>query len=252
MNHKIYLKDKTILITGASSGIGYECASLFASFGANTILVGSNESSLNNVKSQLLGTGHSSIVCDLKNISEIEEIIATSLGNQRIDGFVHSAGIEMTRPLRAIKPENFVDVLNINSVSAFMISKILSKKKHLNSTGSSFILISSIMSVVGQPGKTGYCASKGALVSGSKALALELAPKKIRVNSISPGLVETKMSLQLLSQLNPEASQKVISSHPLGTGKALDIAYLSAFLMSDMSRWITGTNIIIDGGYSAV
>jgi NAD(P)-dependent dehydrogenase (short-subunit alcohol dehydrogenase family) len=107
------------------------------------------------------------------------------------------------------------------------------------------------MGILGQPGRIGYCSSKGALVSGVKAMSLELAKKNIRVNCILPGVVETEMSNEMFQRLSEESKKEIIDMHPLGLGMPEDIANASAFLLSDAAKWMTGSNLIIDGGYSA-
>ena len=169
----------------------------------------------------------------------------------KISGFVHSAGIEMTLPLRSMQPSYYEDMFATNVISGFELARIISRKKYLGESGVSFIFISSVMGILGQAGKVGYCSSKGALISGAKAMALELAKKNIRVNCILPGVVETEMSNKMLENLPEESKKSILGMHPLGLGKPEDIANACAFLLSDASRWITGTNLIVDGGYSA-
>jgi len=251
MDNFCSLNGKTIIITGAASGIGRECAIKTANSGATIILVDQNEDGLNKTLSLIGVEKHLKIVCDLLNIEDFESKLETILNGNKASGFVHSAGIEMTKPLKILKKSDYEKVFSINVISGFEISKILSKKKYLSDDGASFIFISSIMSVVGQSGKIGYSASKGALVSGCKSMALELATKKIRVNSISPGMVKTKMSEDLLTSLSDSAKNDIEMMHPLGIGKPEYIANVALFLLSDETKWITGTNIIVDGGYSA-
>jgi NAD(P)-dependent dehydrogenase (short-subunit alcohol dehydrogenase family) len=123
--------------------------------------------------------------------------------------------------------------------------------KYLDENGASFVFISSVMGILGQSGKVAYSSSKGALISGAKAMALELAKKKIRVNCILPGVVETEMSNEMFQKLSEESKKSILEMHPLGLGKPEDIANACAFLLSDASGWITGTNLLVDGGYSA-
>jgi len=131
------------------------------------------------------------------------------------------------------------------------LTKHIIKKKHINPDGASIIFIASVMGVVGQPTKTVYSSTKGALIAGARSLALELARNKIRVNCVSPAMVKTEMSDSLLSKVTPEAYNEIMKAHPLGIGEPLDVAELCAFLLSDSARWITGTNVLVDGGYTA-
>jgi NAD(P)-dependent dehydrogenase (short-subunit alcohol dehydrogenase family) len=130
------------------------------------------------------------------------------------------------------------------------ITKSITKNSNI-STNASIIYISSIVGILGQPGKTAYSASKGALIAAAKCLALELAPKGIRVNTILPALVETEMSSKILASLSEEGKNNVLKMHPLGFGKPIDIANSAAFLLSSAAKWITGSEFLIDGGYSA-
>jgi len=150
-----------------------------------------------------------------------------------------------------MQPSYYEEIFSVNVISGFELAKIISKKKHLGKNGTSFVFISSVMGILGQAGKVGYCSSKGALISGTKAMALELAKKNIRVNCVLPGAVETEMSKKMLEKLPEESKKSIINMHPLGLGRPEDIANACAFLLSDASRWVTGTNLIVDGGYSA-
>lgn len=243
------LEGKNIIITGASSGIGKEIAKLCLENGANVGMLGRNEESLSDLaKSFTKGNNHF-LACDLAEI-DFEEKFITFLNHfNKIDGFVHSAGAEMTKSLSITKPIDFIENFQLNVVSGFMISKIISNRKYLNLTAS-YVFISSVMSVVGQPGKVVYSSTKGALVSGARSMALELVPKNIRVNVISPGMVNTPMSNKMTSRLSVEAVEEIHKLHPLRIGSPLDVANAAYFLLTDASKWITGINLIVDGGYT--
>jgi NAD(P)-dependent dehydrogenase (short-subunit alcohol dehydrogenase family) len=249
----IELKQKTILITGASSGIGRQCAITFSKLGANLILLGRDESKLSETIKVLNNSNKNvSYIVDIADFKLLDTIVKKAVEeNGKISGFVHSAGIESTVPVNFLKPEMFEKMFSVNVISAFEIIRILSSKKSLPETGASYVLIASVMGFLGQPGKTAYCSSKAALINGSKAIALELAKKGIRVNCLSPGLVETEMTIQMFKELPQESLIKIKEMHPLGFGNPNDIANFAAFLISDLSKWITGSNLIIDGGYSA-
>jgi len=246
------LKKRNILITGASSGIGRQCAITVSQLGANVVLVARNEERIKQTYQQLSKGNHLWFSQDITEYDKLEEIVDQSVAKiGKISGFVHSAGIEMTLPLKNITSTHYEKVLSINVISAFELAKIISKKKYLNENGASFVLISSIMGMFGQAGKVEYCSSKGALISGAKAMALELASKNIRVNSILPAIVKTEMSKKLFDLISEQAKNSIINMHPLGLGNPEDVANACAFLLSDASKWITGTNLIVDGGYSA-
>ena len=252
MDSIVDLKNKNIIVTGASSGIGRQCAVTFSQLGANVTLIARNEERLKETYNKLDKGNHLIISQEITEYDKLKEIVNTAVDKiGKISGFVHSAGIEMTVPLRSMAPSYYENMFATNVISGFELARIISKKKYLDEKGVSFIFISSVMGMLGQSGKIGYCASKGALISGSKAIALELAKKNIRVNCVLPGVVETEMSNKILENLPEESKKSILGMHPLGLGNPEDIANACAFLVSDAARWITGTNLIIDGGYSA-
>lgn len=247
------LKGKTILITGASSGIGASCCKLFSSHGANLILTGRDKERLSSVFDGLDHGDHSVLSFDLSNIDCIEaELLPVLEKYKKIDGFIHSAGIDITLPIANLSNSHYLNIFNINVFSALEISRILSKKKYIPEGGSSFVFISSVMGITGSSGKTAYSASKGALISASRSMAAELVSKKIRVNCVSPAIVKTKLVNELFSTLTEEAVNSIVSSHPSGFGRPEDIASACLYLISEESRWVTGSNLVIDGGYSIV
>jgi NAD(P)-dependent dehydrogenase (short-subunit alcohol dehydrogenase family) len=248
----INLEGKRILITGASSGIGKAFAIQAASLGAKLIVFGRNEQRLNETFHFLAGEGHEYHAFDITDYAVAEQIIRKSVSEgNKISGFVHSAGIENTLPVRASTPKIFKKVFEVNVFAGFEIARILSQKNIVNPDGASFVFLSSVKGKLGDQGKLIYCSSKSALLSGVRALALELAAKKIRCNCVLPGVVMTPMSEKLFESIPPERKQKIVEEHPLGLGAPEDIANLISFLISDLARWITGSEYIIDGGYSA-
>ncbi len=252
MDSSFDLKNKNIIVTGASSGIGRQCAVTFSQLGANVILIARNEERLKGTFNKLDKGNHLIISQDITEYDKLKEIVNTVVDKiGKISGFVHSAGIEMTLPLKSMQPSYYEKMFSVNVIAGFELAKIISKKKYINKERASFLFISSVMGILGQPGIISYCASKGALISGAKAMALELAKKNIRVNCILPGVVETEMSNKMLESLPEESKKSIIDMHPLGLGKPEDIANACAFLLSDAARWINGTNLIVDGGYSA-
>jgi len=245
------LSNKHIVITGASSGIGREVALLVNKLGAKVSLIGRKKDLLESLIQDLQGGENKFYEFDVTNFNDIDNLVSRIVAtNGLIDGFVHSAGIEMTRPLKMLKIEHYREVFDINTISALEITKSITKNTNI-STNASIIYISSIVGILGQPGKTAYSASKGALIAAAKCLALELAPKGIRVNTILPALVETDMSSKILASLSEEGKNNILKMHPLGFGRPIDIANSAAFLLSSAARWITGSEFLIDGGYSA-
>lgn len=155
----------------------------------------------------------------------------------------------MLRFLSEEKLSNHFDI-NVNS-GLLLIKELVSKKNSLLTEGSSIVMMSSVMGIVGEIGKTAYAMTKGEQLAGVKSLSLELAIKKIRVNAISPGVIVTPMSADSFYSKSEGRLEKIKALHPLGLGKPHDVANACIYLISDASCWVTGTNMIIDGGYTA-
>lgn len=247
------LDGKVILITGASSGIGRACAIEVSRAGAAVVITGRDGERLEATQQCLGGGPCHSFVQELTEYESIGPQIERAVsGLGRIDGFIHAAGIEEPMPFRQLSPDRLIRLFKINVVAGFELVRIISSKKNLPESGASYVFISSVMGLLGQPGLVGYCSSKAALGSGAKALALELAPKKVRVNSVLPGIVEdTEMTRNLFRILPDEAQRDIVRMHPLGLGTTRDVSRLCVYLLSDAARWVTGAEIPIDGGYSA-
>ncbi|WP_153397439.1 SDR family NAD(P)-dependent oxidoreductase [Chryseobacterium vaccae] len=246
------LKDKIILITGASSGIGRSCSVECSNAGADLILIARNEEELQKTVSMLSPEAKAEmIIADITQGESLEELIAEKVAVLgKISGFIHCAGIEKTLPLKKHTPQLYHDIFAVNVISGFEIAKILSLKKYKTET-SAFVFISSVAGMVGEIGKAAYSASKGAVVSGARSLAMELSRNGIRVNSISPAMVDTPILEKMFENIGEEAAEEILKKHPLGIGKPEDVANACIFLLSDAAKWITGTNLVVDGGYSA-
>lgn len=245
------LQGQNIIITGASSGIGRQCAVTCRGLGANVFLLSRNGERLNELKSEIGPLGCEYYEIDIMDSGKYEGVIQDIVSRYgKITGFIHSAGIDVTIPAAALKSDTVKEVFDINVFAFFEFVKILSKNKY-SCEYASYIAISSVMSFLAQKGKLAYCASKAALTNGVKVIALELANKKIRVNAISPAIVKTAMVQELFSKIPQENIREIERLHPLGFGSPEDVAYACVFLLSNESRWITGSNLILDGGYSA-
>lgn len=244
-------RDQKILISGASSGIGNSFAYLINSLGVNTVLIGRDKLKLEKAISQLEQPENASIIiCDfLDEINLKDEFLKSVSDSGTFTGFVHSAGADITKPYKLLKNNDF-DILNkLNVTAPFQVVKELLKKPNFSSIGGSIVWLGSVMGSLGQKGKIAYTSSKSAVEGLVKSLALELAGKNIRVNCVAPGIVETPLTSELFSKISKESIKSIEAMHPLGLGKPEDIANLICFLLSDQSKWITGTTYYIDGGY---
>ena len=238
------LEGKTILITGASSGIGRAVAIECSKLGATIIVTARNEQRLNETVNQMEGEGHNYIVCDLSQSENIQNLVSQL---PQIDGFISNAGINTILPISFINESDTKNIFQVNTVSPMLLLKELVKKKKLKKSSS--VVFTSSMAGVGAAavGNGVYTASKGAISSFIKVAALELAPRRIRVNAVCPGMTETSMIYD--ESLNKEQLEKDMERYPLGRyGDPKDIAWAMIYLLSDASSWVTGTNLIIDGG----
>lgn len=250
MYNPFSLENKTILITGASSGIGRQCAVDCSQMGAKVIAIGRNEKRLQETLNLLDGDGHAIYSYDLSEIDGIKELISLIVAEKgKLDGIIYAAGIEKSAPIKLLLPSDYEEILRVNTISAFELVRQSIGVKFINAPAS-VVFISSITSVIARASTAAYSASKGALVSGARVMAAELARRNIRVNCISPGTVLTPLMENVLSQLSEEEYEKRISGFPLGLGEVTDISNACIFLLSNASRWITGQNIVIDGGYT--
>lgn len=244
------LEGKTILITGASSGIGRQCAIDCSKMGAKVVLVARNQEWLEETVSLMEGDGHKAYSFNLEQFSEIKDLIAQIVTeNGKLDGFIHAAGIEKTAPVKLLSPDDYDAVYKTNCLCAFEIVKNLGLKQI--KAEASIIFIASISGVIARTGLAAYSASKGALISASKVMALEFAKRRIRVNTVSPGTILTPMMEKALNEIPEEDRVKRVEGFPLGLGETTDISYACIYLLSDVSKWVTGQNLIVDGGYTA-
>lgn len=247
------LEKKVIVVTGASSGIGQGCAVACSKMGAKLILFGRNIEKLKHTFSMLHGQVHLIFIQDIREDVSFESSIREAVNKiGQIDGFIHSAGLQTTLPLRLHTKDVFANQFDINVVGGFEACRVLTKKEYFNASGGSIVFISSIRALLGTANQLGYSASKGAVIAGARALAIELANRNIRVNAVSPGMVEdTEMTKEVLNKLPADWAEKNKLAYPLGWVHSEDIANACLFLLSDGSKKITGTNLVVDGGFSA-
>ena len=239
----ISFKDKTILVTGASSGIGEATAILCDSLGANIILCGRNTEKLNALAKKLK---NKSIVipADLTNPSEINALVTAC---PEIDGLANCAGIVKPLPIKFIRQKNIDEVMNSNFSSAVLVCSELASAKKFKEKAS-VIFISSVSSQHPYIGGALYSASKAALEAFCRSFAIEHANKKIRANVVAPALVKTKIFTETELATSEEEMKNYEAQYPLGFGEPEDVANAIAFLLSSASKWITGSTLKMDGG----
>jgi NAD(P)-dependent dehydrogenase (short-subunit alcohol dehydrogenase family) len=244
-----------ILIVGVTSGIGRALACHLISRGKFIIGVGRSLEKIEILKRELLLLNGEFLLKDIDFSNENEvSSLTIELRNEEIKltGIVHTAGITSTLPLKLINEGKFKDVMMNNVFTFFQVVSKFTHRDFISKVeGMSILTLSSIMGNVGESGKSLYAASKGALQSAVKSMAVELAPKGIRVNSISPGVVLTPMVGNGYYAQNKDLYEKIEKNHLLGYGNEDDIVPLIEFLLSKESKWITGADYVIDGGYTA-
>ena len=239
------LKGKTILVTGASSGIGQATAVECAQMGAEVVITGRDTERLQ-ATADLVGTTKTLIAADLTNQEDVERLVASL---PPLDGAVLCAGNSTTLPLQFGSREKFDEMFNVNFFAPVELLRLMYKKKVLQK-GASVVLIASIGGTHSfMPGNGVYGASKAALNSLMKYAAREYASRKIRVNSICPGMVDTPLIHR--GTITEEQLAEDAKRYPLGRyGKPDDIANGAVYLLSDASSWLTGHDLVIDGGFS--
>ena len=237
------LKDKKILITGATGGIGYSLVKKFYELGSVVLATGTNENKLDQLKSEFKKIKVKSFKLDQH--SEIEKFIEScnsELGS--IDVLINNAGITLDNLSIRLSDENWKKVIDINLTSSFLMCKHTIKKMLKNKQGK-IINITSIVAHTGNLGQANYAASKSGIIGFSKSLAIEYAKKNININCISPGFIKTEMT----DEIKEEFKKILISKIPAGNlGKGEDIANCATFLASEMSDYITGETIHVNGG----
>lgn len=241
-----------VVVTGASSGLGRAIAIELARHGAAVALVGRQRGSLDATAEQLDGAPRRIIELDLVQ----HDAIAPAISRLRLDvgtlyGMCHAAGVVQTRPLASNTVDTVRAQLDVNLLAGLEMARAVCRRDVMAPDGGSLLFISSVYGRVGMAGQTGYCATKGAVASSVRALAIELARRKVRVNCISPGLVPTEMTKQSLAMLSAEHIKRIEEAHPLGIGTPEDVARAAVFLLCPGARWITGADLAVDGGFTA-
>lgn len=246
-NNPFSLENKTILITGASSNIGKKIAIRCSEIGAKIIVAARDEERMKATVAEMDGDGHQCVQVELSNA---DSIAALTEAMPVLDGIVLCAARFDTTPVKNIKRETVQTMFETNTFANFdIIQKLLKKKKIAK--GGSIVFISSVASTRPYKGNSLYSATKGAVNSFAKVLATELGVQRIRVNCVQPGIVRRDGGIRE-GTLTAEQQRAEMERFPLGMGETDDIAYASIYLLSDVAKWITGIDLIVDGGQSLI
>ena len=246
MKNPFSLEGKTILVTGAASGIGRATAIQCVEMGAKVILVDLNEAGLQETKKLITREDTEYRALDLTDLDKLTDMVSTL---PKLDGVASNAGIVLSLLAKFSEPKDMERIFKINTFSHINLVQQLINQKKLNK-GASIVFTSSMSGVYcGLAGGSLYGATKSAILGYTKALAIELAPRGIRVNTIHPGMIETPLTAGTV--LSKELLEEDAKNYPLGRyGKPEEIAYSIVYLLSDATEWMTGTQLLIDGGYS--
>lgn len=242
MNNVFSLEDKTILVTGASSGIGRATAIECSKAGARVILMGRNQERLNETLSACEGIGHQFIQCDLADINILSEILCDI---PDLDGIVFNAGVNTKYLVKNLTKDKIDEIFHVNYYAPVLMTQMFLKKKRMKKNAS-IVFVSSISTSFAAISNSVYASSKGALNSFMRCLAMEIAPRGMRANVIQPGMIETPI---LKAYAMAEELNDFKNSSPLGhPGDPEDIAYGCIYLLSDAAKFVTGSVMTIDGG----
>lgn len=247
MNNPFSLQGKTILVTGASSNIGRQIAIKCSEMGARIILSARSEERLNETLERMAGEDHQLAPCDLSTAESIPMLVDMM---PELDGVIMCAAIFRTTPIRNNRRKYTEEMFNTNTFSNIDLVQLLLKNKKIKD-GGSILFISSVAAYRPYAGNALYSATKGAINSFCQVLAIEQGSRKIRSNCISPGIIRRVENVKEWAVTKEELAKEE-SRFPLGFGQTEDIAYAAVYMMSDASKWVTGTNMIVDGGQSLI
>lgn len=241
------LKGKTILVTGASSGIGKAIAITCSKMGADVLVSARNTERLDATLSEMKGGGNQKIVADLTNLDDVQHLVSQL---KRVDGVVHCAGIGHRKPAKLLSNSEVEMVMRTNYFAAVSLQTELLKSKKINNSGS-VVFVASVAPSMPAYGNAAYSASKAAIIGYARCLSLELAPRGVRVNCICPAMVWTDLIMQ--EGVGKEELEQAQQKYPLKRyGQPEDVANLAVYLLSDASKWMTNSIIDITGGTQAL
>ena len=246
------LEGKVIVISGAASGIARQCAVSCSKMGAKLILLDMNEDGLKETMTMVDRPDEHYMACvnllDYERVSQVVKEGVEKAG--KITGVLNCAGISTTNLFKLTKPEELDKFFKVNVYTGYFLTQECTKMGNFSKEGGSVVFFSSVAGSFGEVGKATYGMTKASLLNLAKHLACEFSRKKIRVNSISPGAIETPINMNLPHMKDPEKRAALEAQHLLGLGETTDIANACVYLLSDASRWVTGTNLFVDGGFS--
>ncbi|GGF24071.1 oxidoreductase [Aliidongia dinghuensis] len=245
------LSGRHVLVTGASSGIGRATAVLLSRLGARVTLTGRDADRLQQTVEIMAGDGHRAAPFDLGAIDEIPAWLrdCAQVGGP-LSGLAHCAGVQVSKPIRNADAAFMSDMFRINIASGLALARAF-RQRGSAVEGAGIVFVASASAFVGQAGNVVYCATKGAVVSAARALAVELARDRIRVNCVCPALVDTEMADRFRSTMSEAQFEEYLQHYPMGIGRPEDVANAIAFLIADTARWMTGTSLLLDGGLLA-
>lgn len=243
------LDGRRILVTGSTSGLGKVIALTCARMGAEVICTGRDAERLAQTQEELRAISpkmHQAVQADLTHAHGRDALIA-AVGTSALNGVVHSAGISRLSPVRMITEQHLREVQSINVDAPMLLTQALLKRNLVAADGS-MVFIASIAAHIGVPGVAAYSGTKAALLAMVRCLAMEVVKRRIRANCLSPSLVTTPLFDLAMQTAGNESMEKQKANHPLGFGRPEDVANAAVFMLSDASRWVTGTTLVMDGG----
>lgn len=254
MGHDPFIdfRGNMVIITGSSSGIGSSIAEELSLYGATLVLAGRDREDLGESAALLKSGKHHFLPLDLRDQPKIVPAIREfAKQHGRIYGMCHAAHVDEACPLSSASVDSLHSILEMNLVAGIELARGVCRRDVMEESGGSILFVSSIAALVGVTGRVGYSASHGGISAAARSMAVELARRRIRVNTLSPGLVQAGMAPEVRAKFSEKQIRDIENAHPLGIGQVQDVARAAAFLLAPQSSWITGSDLVVDGGYTA-